>query len=107
MFDDRVAGKSPKYLASQTFMASYSLLEKNRIGSVVLWLLAASSWSPTSSSLGHSVSQSKLWSVEDPGLPGYVLQEHTYLEHRVLDRKVIYSWPFGLDAVEGYLHPVA
>ena len=40
MFGDRVAGKSRKYLASQTFTASYPSLEKkNRIGSVVLWLL--------------------------------------------------------------------
>ncbi|KIK07095.1 glycosyltransferase family 48 protein [Laccaria amethystina LaAM-08-1] len=40
MFGDRVAGKSRKYLASQTFTASYPALEKkNRIGSIVLWLL--------------------------------------------------------------------
>ncbi|KAF9463251.1 1,3-beta-glucan synthase [Collybia nuda] len=40
MFGDRVAGKSRKYLASQTFTASYpSLDKKNRIGSVILWLL--------------------------------------------------------------------
>ncbi|KAF9045539.1 1,3-beta-glucan synthase [Panaeolus papilionaceus] len=40
MFGDRVAGKSRKYLASQTFTASYPALEKkNRIGSVVLWIL--------------------------------------------------------------------
>lgn len=40
MFGDRVAGKSRKYLASQTFTASYpSLDKKNRIGSVMLWFL--------------------------------------------------------------------
>ena len=40
MFGDRVAGKSRKYLASQTFTASYPALEKkNRIGSILLWLL--------------------------------------------------------------------
>jgi 1,3-beta-glucan synthase len=43
MFGDRVAGKSRKYLASQTFTASYHHLEtKNRIGSVVIWLLVFS-----------------------------------------------------------------
>ena len=36
MFGDRVAGKSRKYLASQTFMA---LDKENRIGSIVLWIL--------------------------------------------------------------------
>ena len=40
MFGDRVAGKSRKYLASQTFTASYPALPRqNRIGSIVLWLL--------------------------------------------------------------------
>jgi 1,3-beta-glucan synthase len=40
MFGDRVAGKSRKYLASQTFTASYPSLEKtNRLASVGLWLL--------------------------------------------------------------------
>lgn len=40
MFGDRVAGKSRKYLASQTFTASYpSLDRKNRLGSVLLWFL--------------------------------------------------------------------
>ncbi|KAF8878094.1 1,3-beta-glucan synthase [Infundibulicybe gibba] len=40
MFGDRVAGKSRKYLASQTFTASYPSLErKNRIGSICLWIL--------------------------------------------------------------------
>ncbi|KAJ6481844.1 1,3-beta-glucan synthase [Mycena sanguinolenta] len=40
MFGDRVAGKNRKYLASQTFTASYpSLPLANRITSVVLWLL--------------------------------------------------------------------
>ena len=40
MFGDRVAGKSRKYLASQTFTASYPALEKqNRIGSIMLWVL--------------------------------------------------------------------
>lgn len=40
MFGDRVAGKSRKYLASQTFTASYPKLgKKSRIGSVVLWIL--------------------------------------------------------------------
>ncbi|KIM41511.1 glycosyltransferase family 48 protein [Hebeloma cylindrosporum] len=40
MFGDRVAGKSRKYLASQTFTASYPALDKqNRIGSVMLWIL--------------------------------------------------------------------
>jgi len=40
MFGDRVAGKSRKYLASQTFTASYPSLDKqNRIGSILLWIL--------------------------------------------------------------------
>ncbi|KEP48150.1 1,3-beta-glucan synthase [Rhizoctonia solani 123E] len=40
MFGDRVAGKSRKYLASQTFTASYPSMSRNqRIGSIVLWLL--------------------------------------------------------------------
>jgi 1,3-beta-glucan synthase len=40
MFGDRVAGKSRKYLASQTFTASYPNLErKNRVASVMLWIL--------------------------------------------------------------------
>ncbi|RDB28250.1 1,3-beta-glucan synthase component FKS1 [Hypsizygus marmoreus] len=40
MFGDRVAGKSRKYLASQTFTASYPSLDKpNRIGSIMLWFL--------------------------------------------------------------------
>ena len=40
MFGDRVAGKSRKYLASQTFTASYPALERsNRMGSVLLWFL--------------------------------------------------------------------
>ena len=40
MFGDRVAGKSRKYLASQTFTASYPTLDtRNRIGSIGLWLL--------------------------------------------------------------------
>jgi 1,3-beta-glucan synthase len=40
MFGDRVAGKSRKYLASQTFTASYPTLSRNaRIGSIALWML--------------------------------------------------------------------
>ncbi|KAH8833782.1 1,3-beta-glucan synthase [Flagelloscypha sp. PMI_526] len=40
MFGDRVAGKSRKYLASQTFTASYhSLSGKKRFASVSLWIL--------------------------------------------------------------------
>ncbi|QRV97434.1 beta-1,3-glucan synthase [Ceratobasidium sp. AG-Ba] len=40
MFGDRVAGKSHKYLASQTFTASYPTLTRNqRIGSIALWTL--------------------------------------------------------------------
>ncbi|KAL1948262.1 hypothetical protein VTO73DRAFT_12337 [Trametes versicolor] len=40
MFGDRVAGKSRKYLASQTFTASYpSLSSSARLASVGLWLL--------------------------------------------------------------------
>lgn len=40
MFGDRVAGKSRKYLASQTFTASYPTLETApRIASLLLWLL--------------------------------------------------------------------
>ena len=40
MFGDRVAGKSRKYLASQTFTASYPSLSRNaRIGSLLLWTL--------------------------------------------------------------------
>ncbi|TFK75742.1 1,3-beta-glucan synthase [Pluteus cervinus] len=40
MFGDRVAGKSRKYLASQTFTASYPTLDRpNRLGSIVLWFL--------------------------------------------------------------------
>ncbi|KAG8834634.1 1,3-beta-D-glucan synthase [Serendipita sp. 399] len=40
MFGDRVAGKSRKYLASQTFTASYPDLErKSRIASIMLWVL--------------------------------------------------------------------
>jgi 1,3-beta-glucan synthase len=40
MFGDRVAGKSRKYLASQTFTASYPDLDrKSRIASIMLWVL--------------------------------------------------------------------
>jgi 1,3-beta-glucan synthase len=40
MFGDRVRGKSRKYLASQTFTASYPPLDKSkRAGSIALWLL--------------------------------------------------------------------
>jgi len=40
MFGDRVAGKSRKYLASQTFTASYPTLGKSgRLGSMILWFL--------------------------------------------------------------------
>jgi 1,3-beta-glucan synthase len=40
MFGDRVAGKSRKYLASQTFTASYPTLPTpNRIASIALWVL--------------------------------------------------------------------
>lgn len=40
MFGDRVAGKSRKYLASQTFTASYpSLPRTSRLASFVLWIL--------------------------------------------------------------------
>jgi 1,3-beta-glucan synthase len=40
MFGDRVAGKSRKYLASQTFTASYPTLPRPaRIASICLWLL--------------------------------------------------------------------
>ncbi|KAF8606454.1 1,3-beta-glucan synthase [Ceratobasidium sp. AG-I] len=40
MFGDRVAGESRKYLASQTFTASYPTLTRNqRLGSILLWIL--------------------------------------------------------------------
>ncbi|KAF7292772.1 Glycosyltransferase family 48 protein [Mycena indigotica] len=40
MFGDRVAGKSRKYLASQTFTASYPALSKKaRASSILLWML--------------------------------------------------------------------
>lgn len=40
MFGDRVAGKSRKYLASQTFTASYPTLDtKPRLASIALWTL--------------------------------------------------------------------
>lgn len=40
MFGDRVAGKARKYLASQTFTASYPDLDrKSRIASIMLWVL--------------------------------------------------------------------
>ncbi len=40
MFGDRVAGKSRKYLASQTFTASYPALDrKTRTASIMLWVL--------------------------------------------------------------------
>ncbi|KZV72587.1 glycosyltransferase family 48 protein [Peniophora sp. CONT] len=40
MFGDRVAGKSRKYLASQTFTASYASLSRPaRISSILLWFL--------------------------------------------------------------------
>ncbi|KAJ7777936.1 1,3-beta-glucan synthase [Mycena maculata] len=40
MFGDRVAGKSRKYLASQTFTASYPALNKKaRFASILLWML--------------------------------------------------------------------
>ncbi|KAI0783273.1 1,3-beta-glucan synthase [Abortiporus biennis] len=43
MFGDRVAGKSRKYLASQTFTASYpSLKPSARIASILLWCLVFS-----------------------------------------------------------------
>jgi 1,3-beta-glucan synthase len=40
MFGDRVAGKSRKYLANQTFTASYPKLEtSSRVASIMLWVL--------------------------------------------------------------------
>ncbi len=43
MFGDRVAGKSRKYLASQTFTASYpALASTSRFASVMLWVLVFS-----------------------------------------------------------------
>jgi len=40
MFGDRVAGKSRKYLASQTFTASYAPMERSaRMASIALWFL--------------------------------------------------------------------
>lgn len=40
MFGDRVAGKARKYMASQTFTASYPALErKPRIASILMWFL--------------------------------------------------------------------
>ncbi|KAF8496308.1 1,3-beta-glucan synthase [Gautieria morchelliformis] len=40
MFGDRVAGKSRKYLASQTFTASYAEVDrKSRFASIMLWVL--------------------------------------------------------------------
>ncbi|KAJ7285846.1 glycosyltransferase family 48 protein [Mycena rebaudengoi] len=40
MFGDRVAGKARKYMASQTFTASYPTLTRNaRSASIILWLL--------------------------------------------------------------------
>ncbi|KXN89269.1 1,3-beta-glucan synthase component FKS1 [Leucoagaricus sp. SymC.cos] len=40
MFGDRVAGKSRKYMASQTFTASYPALPRSaRTASIVMWLL--------------------------------------------------------------------
>ncbi|KAI3613106.1 1,3-beta-glucansynthase [Moniliophthora roreri] len=40
MFGDRVAGKSRKYLASQTFTASYPSLDRGpRLASILLWVL--------------------------------------------------------------------
>ena len=43
MFGDRVAGKSRKYMASQTFTASYPTLPgAARFGSVLLWILVFS-----------------------------------------------------------------
>ena len=43
MFGDRVAGKSRKYLASQTFTASYPELDRNaRMASILLWVLVFS-----------------------------------------------------------------
>jgi 1,3-beta-glucan synthase len=40
MFGDRVAGKSRKYLASQTFTASYPTMNTSaRLGSILLWVL--------------------------------------------------------------------
>ncbi|KAJ7481764.1 1,3-beta-glucan synthase [Mycena latifolia] len=40
MFGDRVAGKNRKYLASQTFTASYPALPRaNRLASIALWFL--------------------------------------------------------------------
>src|SRR5204862_911464 len=40
MFGDRVAGKSRKYLASQTFTASYpELPTRRRVTSIALWII--------------------------------------------------------------------
>ncbi|KAF8831305.1 1,3-beta-glucan synthase [Lentinula edodes] len=40
MFGDRVAGKARKYMASQTFTASYPALERTaRTASIILWIL--------------------------------------------------------------------
>lgn len=40
MFGDRVAGKNRKYLANQTFTASYPTLDKkSRTASILLWML--------------------------------------------------------------------
>jgi 1,3-beta-glucan synthase len=43
MFGDRVAGKARKYMASQTFTASYPPLARNpRIASIMIWVLVFS-----------------------------------------------------------------
>ena len=43
VFGDRVAGKSRKYLASQTFTVSYPELDRNaRMASILLWVLVFS-----------------------------------------------------------------
>jgi 1,3-beta-glucan synthase len=55
MFGDCVRGKSRKYLASQTFTASYSLGKSKRAGFIALWLLV------TSTPPSHSATLSKSW----------------------------------------------
>ncbi|KAF9525252.1 1,3-beta-glucan synthase [Crepidotus variabilis] len=64
MFGDRVRGKSRKYLASQTFTASYPALErKNRIGSVLLWILV----------FGCKFTESYFYLTQSFGLPIQVM----------------------------------
>ena len=111
MFGDRVRGKSRKYLASQTFTASYPSLDKSkRTGSIALWVLVlACKFVESYFYLTLSFSCIHLGYYVCGGshlvLPRYFPLVH-HLEHRLLYWPVFRVRPIDSDALEGYLCPV-